>query len=325
MGSVPVASKRCSLRTRGRRFRLVWFRSVECAKPPTHKNFAVTRRDGSGSLIASMKNFIVVVFRLVIAGVGIGLLPLPAADLSITTTNAEGESIPVRIHLKGPDGEAVRSANNAPFWGDHISSPGTALFNVTAGTYKLTVEHGPEWSSESSVVQIADGLTATNIHVSLKRIANLAAEGWWSGETHIHRPIEQVELLMEAEDLHFGQVLTWWNRNNPWLSNPLPSPLNIQFDGDRFAHLIGGEDERDGGALLFFNLSKSIDVTAGQQHYPSSLVFANEVKAAGGWIDIEKPFWWDVPMWIANGIGDSIGIANNHHYRHAMLETEAWG
>lgn len=30
-------------------------------------------------------------------------------------------------------------------------------------------------------------------------------------------------------------------------------------------------------------------------------------------LGIEKPFFWDVPMRSANGIGDSIGIANNHH------------
>jgi len=285
----------------------------------------VTQGDGSGSFVESMKNFVAVGHRLLVACLAIGSLPLPAADLSITSNNAEGETVPARIHLKGPDGKVVRSANNLPFWNDHVSSPGTALFNVPTSRYELTVEHGPEWSSESSVIQIADGVTATNVTVSLKRIANMAAEGWWSGETHIHRPIEQVELVMRAEDLHFGQVLTWWNRNNPWLTNPLPSPLIKKFDGNRFAQLLGGEDERDGGALLFFNLRESINITAGRQHYPSSLVYANQVKAAGGWIDIEKPFWWDVPMWIAHGIGDSIGVANNHMYRTGVYPNEAWG
>ena len=28
-------------------------------------------------------------------------------------------------------------------------------------------------------------------------------------------------------------------------------------------------------------------------------------------IDIEKPFWWDVPAWAVSGQVDSIGIANN--------------
>jgi hypothetical protein len=43
------------------------------------------------------------------------------------------------------------------------------------------------------------------------------------------------------------------------------------------------------------------------------------------WVDIEKPFWWDVPIWLASGQVDSIGLANNHMCRSQMSEQEAWG
>jgi hypothetical protein len=43
------------------------------------------------------------------------------------------------------------------------------------------------------------------------------------------------------------------------------------------------------------------------------------------WIDIEKPFWWDVPVWLASGQVDSMGLANNHMCRSQMSESEAWG
>src|SRR5262249_28758213 len=43
------------------------------------------------------------------------------------------------------------------------------------------------------------------------------------------------------------------------------------------------------------------------------------------WTDIEKPFWWDVPLWLATGKMSSIGLANNHMCRGRMYETEAWG
>jgi hypothetical protein len=43
------------------------------------------------------------------------------------------------------------------------------------------------------------------------------------------------------------------------------------------------------------------------------------------WIDVEKPFWWDVPTWIAGGEMDSIGIANNHMNRSGVYPNEAWG
>jgi hypothetical protein len=48
-------------------------------------------------------------------------------------------------------------------------------------------------------------------------------------------------------------------------------------------------------------------------------------KQPGAWIDVEKPFWWDVPTWLASGQVDSIGLANNHMCRDRMYENEAWG
>ncbi|MBI1177054.1 hypothetical protein GC207_06395 [bacterium] len=251
--------------------------------------------------------------------------PAKAADLTITThETGKPAPMPARIHLAGPDGKPVKSANGLPFWNDHVSSMGEARFDVAPGSYSVIIERGPEWSSESSTVDILPNQKSDEVSISLTHLADLPAEGWWPGETHIHRPIEQAEVLMRAEDLHFGQFITWWNKRNPWTNN-LPSSLVKRFDGNRFASILGGEDERDGGALMFFNLDLPIDITAGEEFYPSSLVYARQVKQAGGWIDIEKPFWWAVPMWIANGIGDSIGIANNHMYRTGVYPNEAWG
>jgi hypothetical protein len=42
-------------------------------------------------------------------------------------------------------------------------------------------------------------------------------------------------------------------------------------------------------------------------------------------VDAEKPFWWDLPVWIAHGKIDSIGLCNNHMQRDGMLDNEAWG
>ena len=248
-------------------------------------------------------------------------------QLTVSTLNGEtGEEMPARLHLVDSDGKPIlQNVSGWPAYRDHMVSPGNVLFEMAYGKYEMTVARGPEWIPMTRSIHLSPPVIATNITLKLDRLADLAAEGWWSGETHIHRPIDQVPLLMRAEDLHFGQVLTWWNQRNPWVDIPLPKPLIHPFDGNRFAQWMGGEDERDGGALLFFNLQQPLDILAGRKHFPSSLVYAKQAKEAGAWIDIEKPFWWDVPMWIAHGIGDSIGIANNHHYRHGMLENEAWG
>jgi hypothetical protein len=122
-----------------------------------------------------------------------------------------------------------------------------------------------------------------------------------------------------------GQFITWWNRQNLWSNGP-PNDLLRRFDGNRFYHVLAGEDEREGGALLFFNLQQPLAITGATRHFPSSLVYANEArKHAGVWIDMEKPFWWDFPLWVASGLCDSVGVANNHMQRAGMLDSEAWG
>ena len=48
-------------------------------------------------------------------------------------------------------------------------------------------------------------------------------------------------------------------------------------------------------------------------------------KKQGAWVDMEKPFWWDVPLWLASEKVDSVGLANNHLWERGMLDNEAWG
>jgi hypothetical protein len=99
-----------------------------------------------------------------------------------------------------------------------------------------------------------------------------------------------------------------------------------RFDGDRFFHVMAGEDEREGGALLYFGLDQPLAIAGSGREYPSPMKFVLDAhQHPGAWIDIEKPFWWDVPVWLASGEIDSIGLANNHMCRSSMMENEAWG
>jgi hypothetical protein len=154
----------------------------------------------------------------------------------------------------------------------------------------------------------------------------MPAEGWWPGDLHVHRPVEDIELLMRAEELHVAPVVTWWNKRNLWAKGKVPADPLVRFDGNRYSHVTAGEDEREGGALLYFHLARPLEITAATREYPSPLTFAAEArKHTGVWLDAEKPFWWDVPAWVAAGQVDSIGLANNHVCRDTMYESEAWG
>ncbi len=123
--------------------------------------------------------------------------------------------------------------------------------------------------------------------MTLKRLTDLAQEGWWSGETHVHRPIEDVPLLMQAEDLHLAHVITWWNETNPWKDKA--TNALTRFDGDRFFHALAGEDERGGGALLYLNLASPLEITGAKYEFPSSLKFLKEARTKpGAYVDIAQ-------------------------------------
>jgi hypothetical protein len=198
------------------------------------------------------------------------------------------------------------------------------VVDLPDGTHSCIVERGPEYTAVTNMFEIRDG-RGRNVTVRLRRITNLAGEGWFSGETHVHRDAKDVELLMQAEDLHVAQVITWWNKKDLW-KDKVPSEAIKSFDGNRFYHVVSGEDERDGGALLYCDLARPLDITSGAQHFPSSLLYAKQARERGAkWIDAEKPFWWDFPMWVAHGVADTVGIAHNHMNRGGVLENEAWG
>ena len=245
--------------------------------------------------------------------------------LTISVNDEGGEPLPSRIHLKNARGE-VQTADQLPSWRDHFVCPGQATVKVEPGRYRYQIERGPEFTRAVGEIEVEAGI-ATPLSVQLKRIAHLREQGCFYADLHVHRPPQDIELLMQAEDLDFAPVITWWNRTNLWRGRALPSPVIRQFDNGRLYDLMAGEDERGGGALLYFGLSKPLKIDHAARESPSPLEFVQQARAQqpNVWIDIEKPFWWDVPIWIASGQMNSIGIANNHMNRSGMLPNEAWG
>lgn len=237
---------------------------------------------------------------------------------------ATGKPVACRVHLKDASGK-VQKAGKLPFWNDHFVCPAEAALDLPPGRYIVEVEHGPEYSVHADTFSLEAG-GPKKLAVELRRLVDMPADGWWPGDLHVHRPVKDIELLMRAEGLHVAPVITWWNKRNPWATAKPPEEPFVRFDGNRFYHAMAGEDEREGGALLFFHLKRPLAITEAGREYPSPLTFAEQARAdKGAWIDAEKPFWWDIPAWVAAGQIDSVGLANNHMCRDGMYESEAWG
>lgn len=253
---------------------------------------------------------------------------VPAGEGSVdikVRDKASGQPLPCRIHLKDAAGKAQR-AGDLPFWFDHFVTPAAVRLNVRPGKYSVEIERGPEYRRLSDTLELTGNGDVQRTY-DLERLVDLSAEGWWSGDLHVHRPLQAIELLLRAEDLHVAPVITWWNKKNLWEGKPLPPNPLVRFDGNRFYHSLAGEDEREGGALLYFHLRKPLAIASESKEYPSPLKFVEAARVLDDdvWIDIEKPFWWDVALWLATGKMNSIGLANNHMCRDRMSESEAWG
>ena len=249
----------------------------------------------------------------------------PRGVLTLTVEDkASGAPIAARMHLKDSRGRPVLPKGTVR-WKDHFVFDGTVRLELRPGHYTFELERGPEYRlryGEFTVEEKADEAMT----VQLERFVDMKREGWWSGELHIHRKSDEIELHVRAEDLHVAPVITWWNRNNPWKKRPLPDPLCVELRQRRWVHWMEGEDERGGGALLYLNLTKPLPIAQAAREYPCSATFLELARTHEGvHIDIEKPFWWDVPLWLATGGVDSIGLAHNHMWREKMLDNEAWG
>ena len=261
--------------------------------------------------------------QMVCLGANEGELEIRVADQDTQ------QLIPVRMHVMDANGKPVPPAKIIPpktvSWNDHFVFDGQIKLKLKPGTYKYEIERGPEYRTSSGSFSI--GKNAEDQHtVMMRRFIDMSQHGWWSGEFHIHRPLADIELLMRAEDLHIAPVITWWNNENLWESKTLPEQPQVKFDENRFYHVLAGEDERGGGALLFFNLKQPLALKGAAREFPAATQFISAArKETDTHIDIEKPFWWDMPIWIATGEVDSIGLANNHLYRDGGMHNEAWG
>lgn len=248
-----------------------------------------------------------------------------AGKLKITVVDKDsGEPIPFRMHLKNRF-DVPQKAPRAPFFKDHFVSPGEVTLTLRRGVYTFEVERGLEYLWQKGYFEIRDNADDEKV-IELRRFINMADLGWYSGDLHVHRPVKDIELLMQADDLQVAPVITWWNKKNEWAEQAIPDNLLVNHDKLRYYHVMAGEDERGGGALLYFGLKKPLEISTAQREYPCSAEYLQKATDIGNvWVDIEKPFWWDVPLWLSTGQCHSIGIANNHMCRSQMYPDEAWG
>ena len=80
--------------------------------------------------------------------------------------------------------------------------------DLPPGRYTLEVERGKEWFPATTNFTV--GAEPVVIRVPLRRWANMAERGWFSGDTHVHRTMAELPTVMLAEDLNVAFPLSYW-------------------------------------------------------------------------------------------------------------------
>ncbi len=108
--------------------------------------------------------------------------------LTIRVQDEAGLPLAARVSVTGSDGKPRPGAADAALMshaplGGYFYLDGSALVYVPVGATTITVSRGFEYVPARLVVNVK---RATTVRVTLSRLANLAAEGWFPGDVHTH-------------------------------------------------------------------------------------------------------------------------------------------
>jgi hypothetical protein len=122
----------------------------------------------------------------------------PVGTIHIVVTDAAtGRPTPARVSLTGPDGrsyapdDAWRHAddgfdrNERRLEYGYFHTAGASAATVPAGALEVEVSRGPEYKVVRRSIAVAPGKLA-EVRVTLRRLDNLAARGWYGGDLHVH-------------------------------------------------------------------------------------------------------------------------------------------
>jgi hypothetical protein len=168
----------------------------------------------------------------------------PATELVGVVVDAEtNDALPARVYVKG-EGErwffvesAAVDGSALPYREQWVPMPQSVEKHTTAsahpfridlepGEYEISIVRGKEYFPLSEKVVVGDQPLRKKFR--LVRWINMAERGWYSGETHVHRRIEELPNVMLAEDLNVAFPVTFWTVNAFEAPGLEPSPLRSQ-------------------------------------------------------------------------------------------------
>ncbi len=193
--------------------------------------------------------------------------------------------------------------------------------NLPPGSYELEAMHGKEFLPARTKLRITDSTKSVDVQLRLRRFADMASRGWYSGDTHVHRSLEELPNIIVAEDLNVALPLTQWVRDStqiPAANGPEHKPEPKYVDRTHVIYPVNTEYEifsidrkrHTQGAVFVLNHKSPLKLPA-----PPALPIAEEARRQGAILDLDKQSWnWSL-MIVPTMHVDLFELTNNHHWR----------
>lgn len=264
------------------------------------------------------------------------------ATVTLRVIDQTGAPIACRLYIESADGRLLTLEENlgAPptasvYQVDRGSSREihTAIsadrfqFQLDPGNYRISAWRGKEFVPAEEIIDLKGGEELT-VELQLKRWISMADRGWFSGDTHVHLPLDRCRLAQVSEDLNVAIPITYWvtdTRETPVINNRAQAPQTPEL-------IV--LDERT--MIWPVNTEYEIFSVAGERHTLGAFFAINhrhplqssvppigraiaEARAQGALIDLDKHNWpWSMMLPPVAGV-DLYELSNNHVWQTEFL------
>jgi hypothetical protein len=251
---------------------------------------------------------------------------------------ATGKPLAARVYIQGADGKwhhartadprgsAVNYDKNRPESKSveiHTTlSAHPFVADLPPGTYTITIERGKEYHPITQQVKV--GAEPVTQKFELRRWIDMAARGWYSGDTHVHRLLSETPNLIAAEDINVAFPLLHWVQDA--FTSPIKKNLVFGDDPGRLievdpTHVIWprnteyeifvvGNQRHTLGAFFVINHK-----TPFEEGVPPVAPIVRKTRREGGLIEMDKHNWpWSMALAAIMPI-DLFELSNNHIWR----------
>jgi hypothetical protein len=276
--------------------------------------------------------------RILVLGLALVSVQIRGATVTGEIVDADsGTALPARIYIQSQDGKWF-FPNSAAKEGSAFELRRQAGVNATsvemhttlsahpftvelpAGRYTFRAERGKEYFPAEEAITV--GGAPASVKLKLKRWINMAERGWFSGDTHSHRPLTEMTNVILAEDVNIGFPMTQWvtvDNTSPLKSNRVPASVPrgevSQIDRTHLIYPLNTEYEifttagksHTLGAILILGHKTPFD-----EGLPPVASVVAKARREGALLDLEKHSWpWSIAMVPVMKV-DLFELSNNH-------------